>query len=147
MLRMLRHTEPAQHDVPKTPLRACAPACAPVCAVQSPDCWSANLGSLDVHYSSGPANHWFYLLAEGSGVNAAYTDAAGSPTCNGGTVAGIGRDKAAAIVYYALTSVMTSTTNYAQARAATLNAAATLYGVGGAEWSAVAAAWSAVNVN
>ena len=28
----------------------------------SPDCWSSGVGGLDVHYSSGPANHMFYLL-------------------------------------------------------------------------------------
>ena len=30
------------------------------------DCWSTGVGSLDVHYSSGPLNHWFYLVSEGS---------------------------------------------------------------------------------
>jgi Zn-dependent metalloprotease len=33
---------------------------------KSPDCWSSSLAALDVHYSSGVANHFFYLLAEGS---------------------------------------------------------------------------------
>ena len=42
---------------------------------------------------------------------------------------------------------MTSSTNYAGARTATLNAAKDLYGTGSAEYNAVAAAWSAVNVN
>jgi Zn-dependent metalloprotease len=34
----------------------------------SPDCWSSGVGNLDVHYSSGIANHFAYLLAEGSGA-------------------------------------------------------------------------------
>ena len=34
----------------------------------SADCWYSGVGSLDVHYSSGPANHFFYLLAEGTGT-------------------------------------------------------------------------------
>ena len=34
----------------------------------SRDSWSSTLGSVDVHYSSGPANHFFYLLSEGSGA-------------------------------------------------------------------------------
>ncbi|MFJ9841249.1 M4 family metallopeptidase [Kitasatospora sp. NPDC101155] len=43
---------------------------------------------------------------------------------------------------------MTSTTNYKAARTATLKAAADLYGgTAGAEYKAVAAAWSGVNVN
>jgi Zn-dependent metalloprotease len=42
---------------------------------------------------------------------------------------------------------MTSSTNYAAARAATLSAAADLYGAGSPEVNGVAAAWAAVNVN
>ena len=42
---------------------------------------------------------------------------------------------------------MTSGTTYPQARTATLNAATDLYGAGSAERAAVAAAWSAINVN
>jgi Zn-dependent metalloprotease len=34
----------------------------------SADYWSSSVGSQDVHYSSGVANHFFYLLAEGSGA-------------------------------------------------------------------------------
>jgi Zn-dependent metalloprotease len=41
---------------------------------------------------------------------------------------------------------MTSTTNYAGARTATLNAARDLYGAGSREYAAVGAAWSAVKV-
>ncbi len=41
---------------------------------------------------------------------------------------------------------MTSSTNYAGARTATLNAAKDLYGVGSSEYAAVGAAWSAVSV-
>jgi Zn-dependent metalloprotease len=42
---------------------------------------------------------------------------------------------------------MTSATNYAGARVATLNAARDLHGLGSTEYKAVAAAWSAVSVN
>ncbi|MFG3300737.1 M4 family metallopeptidase [Micromonospora chersina] len=109
----------------------------------SADCWSSSVGRLDVHYSSGVANHFFYLLAVGSG-SSAYGN---SPTCNGSTVTGIGNAKAGAIWYRALTRYMTSRTNYAGARTASLSAAADLYGSGSAEYNAVAAAWSAVSVN
>lgn len=68
--------------------------------------------------------------------------------CNGNIgLTGIGKDKAAAIWYAALTTQFTSSTNYAQARTGTLAAASTLYGAGSAEYNAVNAAWAAVNVN
>ena len=60
---------------------------------------------------------------------------------------GIGRDAAAKIQYRALTVYMTSSTNYAGDRVASLQAAADLYGAGSANYNAVAAAWSAVSVN
>lgn len=69
-----------------------------------------------------------------------------SPTYDGPTVTGIGRDKAVAIWYRALSTYFTSTTDYAGARTGTLNAAKDLYGSGSTEYNAVAAAWSAVNV-
>ncbi|MER5855405.1 M4 family metallopeptidase [Streptomyces sp900105245] len=113
----------------------------------SADYWSSSVGNLDVHYSSGVANHFAYLLAEGSGAKTINGVSYDSPTANGSTVTGIGRDKVGKIWYRALTVYMTSSTNYAGARTATLNAAKDLYGAGSAEYNAVAAAWSAVNVN
>ncbi|CAM5508466.1 Periplasmic nitrate reductase [Streptomyces violaceorubidus] len=112
----------------------------------SADCWSTSLGDLDVHYSSGVANHFAYLLAEGSGARTVGGVAYDSPTCDGSTVSGIGRDKLGDIWYRALTVYMTSSTDYAGARAATLSAAGDLYGTGSAEYAAVGAAWSAVDV-
>ncbi|MFF7282653.1 M4 family metallopeptidase [Streptomyces sp. BK205] len=114
---------------------------------KSADSWSSSVGNLDVHYSSGVANHFAYLLAEGSGPKTINGVSYNSPTSNGSTVTGIGRDKLGAIWYRALTVYMTSSTNYAGARTATLNAAKDLYGAGSTEYNAVAAAWSAVNVN
>jgi len=99
-----------------------------------------------LHYSSGVGNHFFYLLAEGSGAKSLNGVSYNSPTCNGSTVSGIGRDAAAAIWYRALTVYMTSSTNYSGARTATLSAARDLYGAGSAQYNAVATAWSAVNV-
>ncbi|KAB1989746.1 M4 family metallopeptidase [Streptomyces triticiradicis] len=112
----------------------------------SADCWSGSVGNLDVHYSSGVANHFAYLLSEGSGAKTVNGVAYDSPTCNGSTVTGIGHDKVGRIWYRALTVYMTSSTNYAGARTATLNAAKDLYGAGSTEYAAVAAAWSAVSV-
>ncbi|WNM34985.1 M4 family metallopeptidase [Streptomyces sp. Li-HN-5-11] len=113
----------------------------------SADYWSSSVGNLDVHYSSGVANHFAYLLAEGSGAKTINGVSYNSPTYDGSTVTGIGRDKVGKIWYRALTVYMTSSTNYAGARTATLNAAKDLYGAGGTEYNAVAAAWNAVNVH
>ncbi|MFF9243032.1 M4 family metallopeptidase [Streptomyces sp. NPDC014801] len=113
----------------------------------SADYWSSTVGTKDVHYSSGVANHFFYLLSEGSGSKTINGVTYNSPTYNGSTVTGIGRAKALQIWYKALTTYMTSTTNYKGARTATLNAASALYGSTSTEYKAVAAAWSAVNVS
>ena len=103
---------------------------------------------MDVHYNSGVANHFYYLLAEGVTVPAGYGLTANDLVCNGDTALhGIGRGAAQQIWYRALTVYMTSNTNYAGAREATLNAAADLYGASSAQRNAVAAAWAAVNVN
>ncbi|MGV9450854.1 M4 family metallopeptidase [Streptomyces sp. NPDC003635] len=112
----------------------------------SVDCWSSATANLDVHYSSGVGNHFAYLLAEGSGARTINGVAHNSPTCDGTSVTGIGRAKLGAIWYRALTVYMTSSTNYAGARTATLSAAKDLYGAGSSEYAAVAAAWSAVGV-
>ncbi|MER5795757.1 M4 family metallopeptidase [Streptomyces sp. NPDC001980] len=109
--------------------------------------WSSSVGNLDVHYSSGVANHFFYLLSEGSGAKTINGVSYNSPTYNGSTVTGIGRAKALQIWYKALTTYFTSTTNYKSARTGTLSAAAALYGSGSTEYNAVAAAWTAVNVS
>ncbi|MEI5520524.1 M4 family metallopeptidase [Streptomyces brasiliscabiei] len=112
----------------------------------SADCWTSSVGNLDVHYSSGVANHFAYLLAEGSGTKTIGGVEHSGTTCDGSKLTGIGRDRLGAVWYRALTVYMTSSTNYAGARTATLNAARDLYGAGSTEYGAVAAAWSAVSV-
>jgi Zn-dependent metalloprotease len=116
---------------------------------KSADCWYAGVGSLDVHYSSGIANHFYYLLAEGTTNSRTCntTSSAGRVATGTNTLSGIGRADAEKIWYRALTTYMTSSTNHAGARAATLNAASDLFGTGSAQRAAAAAAWSAVNVN
>ncbi|MBL0040146.1 MAG: M4 family metallopeptidase [Xanthomonadales bacterium] len=113
------------------------------------DCYPAGgLGGVDPHYSSGPANHFFYLLAEGT-TSLTKTCAAGdSKNATGsGSLSGIGRTAAAAIWYRAIRDYMTSSTTYPGARSATLQAATAIYGAGSSQYNAVAAAWSAINVN
>ncbi|WP_249998719.1 M4 family metallopeptidase [Actinoplanes sp. M2I2] len=104
-------------------------------------CWDGR--SDDVHYLSGVPNKFFYMLAEGS-AKSAWGEA--TPCGDAAPVTGIGREKAGAIWYHALTRYMVSTTDFAEARDATLSSAADLYGKTGAEYAAVAAAWTAVQV-
>ncbi len=112
----------------------------------SADSWYSGVGNLDVHYSSGVANHFFYLLSEGSGAKVINGVSYNSPTSDGLPVTGIGRDKALQIWYRALTTKFTSTTNYAAARTGTLAAAGELYGTTSTEYKAVQDAWAAVAV-
>ena len=80
---------------------------------------------LDVHYSSGIANKAFCLMAQDSALTV---------------------ETAADVWYRALTVYMTSSTNFAGARTATINAATDLYGASSAQVTAVGAAWSGVGV-
>ncbi len=88
-----------------------------------------------VHINSGIPNHTFYLLAAG-----------GTHHRSGVTVTGIGTTDAGAIWYRALTVYMTSGTNFAGARTATLNAAADLFGTSSQQYTSVRTAWCAVGV-
>ncbi len=95
-------------------------------------------GALDsggVHINSGIANKAFHLVAKGGSHHL------------GGSMVGIGADAAAAIWYKALTTYMTSSTNFAGARVATLNAATVLYGQNSTQYNTVAQAWNLVGVN
>ncbi|MGW0884115.1 M4 family metallopeptidase [Streptomyces sp. NPDC002671] len=112
----------------------------------SADNWYSGVGNLDVHYSSGPANHFFYLLSEGSGAKVVNGVSYNSPTADNLPVTGIGRDKALQIWYRALTTKFTSTTDYAGARTGTLAAAGELYGTTSPEYAAVQDAWAGVGV-
>ncbi|MET9697641.1 M4 family metallopeptidase [Streptomyces sp. NPDC006529] len=113
----------------------------------SKDSWYSGLGGLDVHYSSGPANHVFYLMSEGSGAKVINGVSYNSPTADNLPVTAIGRDAAAKIWFRALTvGYFKSNTNYAAARTATLQAAADLYGSGSATYNNVAHAWAGIAV-
>ncbi|MFI1921616.1 M4 family metallopeptidase [Streptomyces sp. NPDC020377] len=112
----------------------------------SQDYWTSGTKKLDPHFSSGPANHFFYLLAEGSGRTTVHGIAYDSPTYDGKPVAALGLANATNVWYRALTRYMTSTTDYAGARTATLQAAADLFGTTSDAYEAVGNAWAAVNV-
>ncbi|MEV4491583.1 M4 family metallopeptidase [Micromonospora coxensis] len=113
-------------------------------------CWTTSTKNKDVHYSSGPANHFFFNLAEGTGATPYGT----SPICGSApAVTGIGRAKAEKIWFRALDVYFTSNTSYVNtttpsntARAYTLRAATDLYGSCSTEYKTVQAAWTAVAV-
>ncbi|GGO48532.1 peptidase [Streptomyces daqingensis] len=110
------------------------------------DEWSDQAGDVDVHYSSGIANHWFFLMSMGSGKSEKNGVEYDSPTSDGSTIEGIGITKAQEIWFKALTENMTENTDYAAAREATVKASNDLFGADSAETKAVEAAWTAVNV-
>ncbi|MEU6217765.1 M4 family metallopeptidase [Streptomyces sp. NPDC047022] len=110
------------------------------------DYWSPAAYDTEVHAGSGISSHAFYLLAEGSGKKTVGGVAYDSPTYDHSQVAGIGRAKALAVFYRALTRYMVSTTDFHDARTATLQAAADMYGAKSTEYRAVDKAWAAVDV-
>lgn len=109
--------------------------------VGDPNCFSSAIPGTEVHAAAGPQNHWFYLLAEGSRPTDGQPT---SPTCNNSTVTGIGIQKAGQI-YMATLNRKTSGWTHAKARAASVAAAAQLFG-NGTECATVKAAWNAVSV-
>ncbi len=91
-----------------------------------------------VHTNSGVLNFWFYLTTVG-----------GSGTNDNGdayNVTGIGITKAAKIAYRAESVYLTSSSDYADARTYTIQAAKDLYGAGSQEEQTVTNAWYAVGV-
>lgn len=91
-----------------------------------------------VHWNSGIANHWFYLLSEGGQHHTAGYR-------SGYVVTGIGIDDAYAIWYKALTDYMTSSTDFAGARTATESACVSL-GYATTVCDEVSVAWYEVGV-
>ena len=105
--------------------------------------WFDGLRWLDVHFSSGPLNRWFYFLSQGASADA--TSDTHSAYLPGG-MAGIGNDKAGRIFFHALTAYMTPEEDYAAARESVLLAATDLHGAGSPEVAAVEDAFAAINV-
>lgn len=110
------------------------------------NCNAPRIGRADVHFSSGVPNHFFYLLAEGSGSKSIGGLHHTSTTCNGTTIRGIGRGKALQIWYRALTVYMTEGTNFQEARDATIRAARDLYGAKSTTCATVAKTWTGLTV-
>lgn len=97
----------------------------------STSCWTSTVGSLNVHLSSGVANHALFLMTVGSGRHTVNGVAYNSPTCGGAA---------------AVTGIGNAATTFKGARTATLSAATDLFGTNGTRYRSVAAAWTAVNV-
>jgi hypothetical protein len=113
-------------------------------------CWSTTTKNVDVHYSSGVANHFFFDLAEGTGATAYGT----SPVCGSAPAGGRHRPRQGRedLVPGAgrRTSPPTPVREHDQPGQHRPGlhpaAAADLYGLCSAEYKAVQAAWTAVNV-
>lgn len=128
----------------KTCLRNISNPGDPFAGIQQPDTYGGehwHTGSGDyggVHINSGVQNYWFYLLAEGgSGIN---------DNGDAYSVESIGIDKAAAIAYHTLNDYLTPTSEYADARVASIQAAENLPGISSDDVEQVKAAWCAVGV-
>lgn len=107
----------------------------PVLSPGTVACYYAGIGSLaDDHRGAGPANHMFYLLANG-----------GQSKCNGKIVTGIGLAETAQIWFGSLYSLL-PTSGYADLKAAFLNTSTLLFPGPSVETASVAAAFDAVNV-
>lgn len=90
-----------------------------------------------VHTNSGVLNYWFYLLCQGgSGTN---------DISNAFAVTGVGTSKGADIAYQT-ELMLTSASDFANCRSASISAAQTLYGSCSPEVEAVTRAWYAVGV-
>jgi vibriolysin len=101
------------------------------------DYWTSTAGDVDVHYSSGIANLAFYLLAEGG------THPRGKSSQ---VVTGVGIHDAAAIFYRANASYLVPRSTFTDARAATVAAAADLFGASSVQVAQTHNAWTAVGV-
>ncbi|CRK57758.1 Aminopeptidase Y (Arg, Lys, Leu preference) [Alloactinosynnema sp. L-07] len=108
-----------------------------------PDCYLPNMADIEVHDGAGPANHFFYLMAEGSSP----TGKPASPICAGGppSVTGMGIRDAGKVWMESLMLKKTFWT-YTDARVAGLTAVKTLYPGDCAKFDTVKGAWDAVAV-
>ncbi len=100
------------------------------------DLYTGPLDNGGVHDNAGIGYLAFYLASEG-GTHPTYPE---------GVMYGIGATDAEAIWYRALTTYMTSSTDFAAARDATLAAATDLYGSTSIQYNVVARAWAEVGV-
>jgi hypothetical protein len=103
-----------------------------------PERYTGSSDNGGVHWNSGIANLFFYLLSDGG--------AHPRGKAGGATVSGIGRDKAIKIWYRALSQYFPNSCTFAQARAHSVTAAEDLYGLTSNEVHSVKKAWFVVGV-
>ena len=109
----------------------------------SPDAWSPELEWMEVHFGSGPMNRALYFLSQGASANR--KDATYSRFLPRG-MAGIGNDKTLRIWWRTLSTYLTPTSRYQDARKGALRSAVDLYGKGSPELKAVCQAFQGINV-
>jgi Zn-dependent metalloprotease len=110
----------------------------------SPDAWSPDLETMDVHIGSGPMNRAFYFLSQGASPKV--KDPAHSKYLPKG-MAGIGNDKAIRIWWRALSTYLTPRSRYLDARHGAIRSAADLFGKNSPEVRAVRLAFHGINVD
>jgi thermolysin len=92
----------------------------------------------DPHYNSTIASHAYYLAIEGGTNQTSHLSVQGVGAAN--------REQIEKAFFRALTLLMPSSSTFALARSATIQAARDLYGAGGAPERAITQAWDAVGV-
>ena len=110
----------------------------------SPDDWTPDLDQMDVHMNSGPMNRVFYFLSQGASANP--RDDTHTRHLPKGMM-GVGNDKALRIWWRTLSTYLTPTSRYLDARHGAIRAAEDLYGPCSPESIAVRLAFHGINVD
>jgi hypothetical protein len=106
--------------------------------------WSPSLKYIkDEHLRAGPILRMFYFLSQGSSKSSLDNNYASALP---GGMTGIGNEEATAIWYRTLSTYLSSTSDFADARKGALAAAADLYGDPSPEVTAVSRAFAAIKV-
>jgi Zn-dependent metalloprotease len=103
-----------------------------------PDHYSISVSNGPVHTNASISNHAFYLAIMG-----------GTNRVSGLSVEGVGfsnRKQIERVFYRAYTQILTASATFSNARAACIQAARDLFGIGSAPERAVTQAWDAVGV-
>ncbi|MGX7826479.1 M4 family metallopeptidase [Actinokineospora sp. 24-640] len=109
-------------------------------------CYSPEIANSPTHYGAGVADHWYYLMVNGSGAKTVNGRSYNSPVCQGPALQPSGKSALdiADLWYYALLWYGVGDMTYSDMRDATELAARGLFG--SAVESKVSAAWNAVGV-
>ena len=113
---------------------------------RSQDCYNTQTGHIDPHNASGPLNHWYYMASEGTGAKTINGVSYNTTACDGTTFTGIGHLKVEKIWYRTLSTYLTTSSKYADARTGAIKAAKDLYGAGSPECTVVEKAFSGISV-